>query len=241
MDADHPDNLRGLNNLILHSVDDISGEKNATSEIESLRRTMHLLTEDKINTIKSHSYVEASEILACAFPGTISGLSGNEVFLQRRAHMTLNVPAPPGGRENNRYLPSLSHFDSMSGISPYTVTLWVPIHDLDDDTGVWIIDQETSMEIMNAERRNGRVMGGDILAMNAPRMEKRVFARMTYGQGLVFSPFCLHGSVTNETERARICFNTRFQSRNLPLHLRTSDYFSCYDVPKAAVPAGITS
>lgn len=241
VDADHPDILHGLNKQILDTVRDISGGKNTAGEMDSLRLSMHNIPEDEINTIKLQPYIGASELLAQAFPSAVRNLSGKEIFLQRRAHMTLNLPAQPGGRKSDRYLPSLAHFDSMSGISPYTLSLWMPLHDLDDDTGVWIIDQEASMEILNAERKEGRVLGGDVLAMTAPGMEKRVFARMKYGQAVVFNPFCLHGSIPNETKRARICFNTRFQSRALPLHLRTSDYFTRFDVPETVETAGGTS
>ena len=124
----------------------------------------------------------------------------------------------------------MPHIMAMSGIAPHTITFWAPLHDVEDNTGLWIIDQHQSMDLLNKEKDTGRVMGENILDINSPGMRGHKFISMAFGEAIIFNPFCLHGSVLNMTKRSRISMTFRFQSRSEKLFLKGSEYFTPYDL-----------
>ena len=86
------------------------------------------------------------------------------------------------------------------------------------------------MDLLNKEKTAGRVMGENILDINSPGMRDHTFIQMVFGEAVIFNPFCLHGSVLNMTERSRICVNFRFQSQSERLFLKSSEFFTPYDL-----------
>ena len=44
-------------------------------------------------------------------------------------------------------------------MSPYTYVIWAPLHDLDDNGGVYYIDLDRSSQIMKEEEQTGVVNG----------------------------------------------------------------------------------
>ena len=153
-------------------------------------------------------------------PSLVETLCGKELFIQRRAHTIINVP----GSEHSK---QWTHYEMMSGISPFTYVIWAPLHDLEDDGGAYHIDQKTSLEVMKKEQEAGLVNGPIVLNM----MEKQKPARLKFGQVVVFNPFVLHGNVPFNSDLARIACNARFQSYNRPLLQKNSDYLKYYRLP----------
>ena len=43
----------------------------------------------------------------------------------------------------------------MSGISPYTFVLWAPLHDMDDEGGVYYYSKDKSFEVIKKEQKKG--------------------------------------------------------------------------------------
>ena len=173
---------------------------------------------EKINIDNLLSFsTEASEMMIKSCEDIVEELSGKEVFIQRRANTIFNLP----GEDQRRQWP---HYELMSGISPFTFVLWAPFHDLDDDGGVFYIDQSRSLEIIKKEHSLGLVNGPTILEMFYDQKP----TQLKYGEVIVFNPFILHGNVDFDSNLARIACSVRFQSINKPLLQRNTDFLKYY-------------
>ena len=93
-----------------------------------------------------------SEMMINSFPKLIQSLCGKDLFIQRRAHTTINVPGDDQAKQ-------VAHYEMISGISPHAYILWAPLHDLEDDGGAYHIDIKQSVKIMRKEERDGLVSG----------------------------------------------------------------------------------
>ena len=93
-----------------------------------------------------------SEMMINSCPNLIKNLCGKDLFIQRRAHTTINVPG-------NEHTKQWTHYEMISGISPFSYIFWAPLHDLDDDGGAYHIDLKTSLRIMKKEEKEGLVNG----------------------------------------------------------------------------------
>ena len=135
-------------------------------------------------------------------PKIIKDLCGKDLFIQRRAHTTINVPG-------NEHTKQWTHYEMISGISPFSYIFWAPLHDLDDDGGAYHIDLKTSLRIMKKEEQEGLVNGPRVLEM----MGSKKPPRLKFGQAIIFNPFVLHGNIPFQSRFARIACNVRFQSQ----------------------------
>ena len=214
-------------------LDGTSTQLGMPRDLEGIRRKLAGVSEAEVIKLRGIPLDGVLVAMLKAFKTSIAEISGNNLFVQRRPFLMFNVPNlnTENTEEDERHVPSMSHIDAMSGISPHTMILWAPLHDLDDDTGVWIIDQHRSMHLLNKEKTAGRVMGKNILDINSPDMRGHlVFAPLAFGEAVIFNGFCLHGSISNTTERSRVCVNFRFQSRDERLFLKSSEFFTPYDL-----------
>tara|TARA_B100000959_G_C14969919_1_gene619261 strand:- start:2236 stop:2715 length:480 start_codon:yes stop_codon:yes gene_type:complete len=153
-------------------------------------------------------------------PNLVEKLCGKELFIQRRAHTIINVPGEGQAKQ-------WTHYELMSGISPYTYVIWAPLHDLDDQGGVYYIKQDESLKVMKKEQKDGLVNGPTVLNM----MQNQKPTRLKFGQAIIFNPFILHGNIAFESNFARIACNVRFQSYRKPLLQKNSDYLKYYKLP----------
>ena len=190
-------------------------------KLEKLRMTMTSMSKSQINDLMVSllSFDQASEILVDSCKNIVSSLSENEIFLQRRANIIFNLP----GEDQRRQWP---HYELMSGVSPFTYIMWAPFHDLDDDGGVFYLDQNKSFEMIKEEHQRGIVNGPTIL--NKEYNEKP--PKLKYGEVIVFNPFILHGNINFKSNLARIACSVRFQSIKKPLLQKNTDYFKFYKV-----------
>jgi hypothetical protein len=195
-----------------------------------IRRKLCGLSEAEINGLGGIPDDEVLRTILKAFKNSIVEISGSNLFVQRSAFLTVNVSNKADAKGNRRRVPSVPHIEAMCGISPHTMSLWAPLHDIDDDTGIWLIDQHQSIDLLNKEKTVGRVMGENILDINSSGMRNLTFIRLVFGEAIIFNPFCLHGSVSNMTDLTRICVNLRFQSQSERLFLKSSEFFTPYDL-----------
>ena len=91
--------------------------------------------------IKLLSFTNLSEMMIKTCPAAIQSLCGKNLFIQRRAHTTINLPGKGQAKQ-------WAHYELMSGISPYSFVMWAPLHDLEDEGGVYYIDQKSSSKII---------------------------------------------------------------------------------------------
>ncbi len=187
--------------------------------INEVRKIMAKMSKAEINKamVNLLSFTNLSDMMIDSCPNLVKMLCGKELFIQRRAHTIINVP----GTEHSK---QWTHYEMMSGISPFTYVLWAPLHDLDDDGGAYHIDQKISVEVMKKEESSGLVNGPTVFNM----MENQKPPRLKFGEAVIFNPFVLHGNVPFNSEFARIACNVRFQSSTKPLLQKNTDYLKYY-------------
>ena len=213
------ENIQILEKLRDSFVDRINIPTESKENINVVRRALVKMSLAEINRLRINllKLTNISDMMIDLCSSLVETLCGKELFIQRRAHIIFNVP----GKEHLRIW---NHYELTSGISPFTYILWVPLHDLVDNGGVYLIDQKASIEIMKKEQADGLVNGPTILDM----MEKQKAVHLKFGQVVVFNPFVLHGNVSFNSEFSRIGYSVRFQSYNKPLLQKNSDYLKYY-------------
>ena len=207
--------FKKLRKSFIDKMDFSKGSKN----IDLVRKKMAKMSKAEINRsmIRLLKFTNLSEMIIISCPKLIKKLCGNELFIQRRAHTIINVPGKNQAKQ-------WTHYELMSGISPYTYVIWAPLHDLDDQGGVYYIEQDRSLKVMKKEQREGLVNGPTVLNM----MENQKPTRLKFGQAIIFNPFILHGNITFDSKFARIACNVRFQSCKKPLLQKNSDYLKYF-------------
>ena len=204
-------------------IERINISNGSEKNIDFVRKAMAKMSKAEINRsmIDILKFTNLSEMIINSFPKLIESLCGKELFIQRRATIIMNVP----GEGQARQWP---HYELMSGISPFTYVIWAPLHDLENQSGAYYINQKESLEVMKKEQAAGLVNGPTVLNM----MQNQKPTPLKFGQAIIFNPFVLHGNVTFNSKFARIAYSVRFQSNNKPLLQKNSDYLKYYRLPK---------
>tara|TARA_A100001011_G_C14097759_1_gene751411 strand:+ start:125 stop:841 length:717 start_codon:yes stop_codon:yes gene_type:complete len=210
--------FKDVRNSIFKRIKNVSN-----NDVNSVRKSISRMNNSEINdlTVKLAKSNKLSEMIINSSPKLIKKLCGKKLFIQRRAHTVIKLP----GKTKPRTLP---HYEMMSGISPYTYVIWAPMHDIaEHEGGIYYINIKKSSKIMKQEHRCGIVNGPKILNMKFD--EKPV--TMKFGQAIIFNPFVMHGNNPFKSKLARIAVNVRFQSLNMPLLQKNSDYLKYYEFP----------
>jgi len=204
-------------------IERINISNGSEKNIDFVRKAMAKMSKAEINRsmIDILKFTNLSEMIINSFPKLIESLCGKELFIQRRATIIMNVP----GEGQAKQWP---HYELMSGISPFTYVIWAPLHDLEDQSGAYYINQKESLKVMKKEQAAGLVNGPTVLNM----MQNQKPTPLKFGQAIIFNPFVLHGNVTFNSKFARIAYSVRFQSNNKPLLQKNSDYLKYYRLPK---------
>jgi|TARA_Y100000389_G_scaffold201281_2_gene243610 sporadic carbohydrate cluster 2OG-Fe(II) oxygenase len=212
-------NIHILKNLRNEFVERIYNDNKINKDISDARRMLAKMSKAEINKsmISLLSFANLSDMMIGACSDIVEELCGKDLFIQRRAHTVINVPGQGQAKQ-------WTHYELMSGISPFTYVIWVPLHDLDDNGGVYYMDLETSSKIMKEEELSGVVNGKRVLNL----IKNQKPTKLKFGEGIVFNPFVLHGNISFESEFARVACNVRFQSSNKPLLQKDSDYLKFF-------------
>ena len=208
--------FKKLRNAFIKKMKD---SNKSNKNFDELRKKMVDMSNIEINKtmVNLLSFSNASEMMINSCRGVIKSLCGKDLFIQRRANTIFNLP----GKDQRRQWP---HYEMMSGISPFTYVIWAPFHDLEDNGGVYYINQKKSYEIMKKEHKSGLVNGPTILNL----MHDQKPAPLKFGEVIVFNPFILHGNINFNSDYARIACSVRFQSIEKPLLQKNSDFFKYY-------------
>ena len=200
-------------------LEKMEGFNEKEKNIDLLRKKMVNMSKAEINKsmVNLLSFMDASEMMVNSCRDLVETLSGKELFIQRRANTIFNLP----GKNQRRQWP---HYELMSGISPFNYVLWAPFHDLEDNGGVFYINQKKSLEIIKKEHSEGLVNGPTILNM----MYDQKPEYLKFGEVIVFNPFILHGNINFDSGFARIACSVRFQSSKKPLLQKNSDFLKYY-------------
>jgi len=217
------ENMKAFIKLRDSFIEGINISNGSEKNIDFVRKAMAKMSKAEINRsmIDLLKFTNLSEMIINSCPKLVESLCGKELFIQRRATIIMNVP----GEGQAKQWP---HYELMSGISPFTYVIWAPLHDLEDQSGAYYINQKESLEVMKKEQAAGLVNGPTVLNM----MQNQKPTPLKFGQAIIFNPFVLHGNVTFNSKFARIAYSVRFQSNNKPLLQKNSDYLKYYRLPK---------
>ena len=214
------ENLKEFKKIRDSFVENINMSGIDKKNIEDVRKFLAKQSKAEINRV-TISFLNfnnnLSEMMINSFPALVEKLCGKELFIQRRAHTTINAPGDDKAKQ-------VAHYEMISGISPFTYILWTPLHDLEDDGGAYHIDLKTSLALMKKEEADGLVSGPEVLNF----MGNKKPPRLKFGQAIIFSPFVIHGNIPFNSKLARIACNVRFQSFNKPLLQKNTDYLKYY-------------
>ena len=208
-----------LNELKNSFIKNINISNNVKNDMNLARKKIAKMSKVEVNQcmIDLSKFNNLSETIINSCPKLVESLCGKELFIQRRATIVMNVP----GEGQAKQWP---HYELMSGISPFSFIIWIPLHDLEENSGVYYFDQKQSLEIMKKEQEKGIVNGPLVLDMMSDQKPEK----LNFGQAVVFNPFVLHGNIAFNSEFARIACTARFQSRDKPLLQKNSDYLKFY-------------
>jgi len=216
------ENMQIFEKLRDYFIAKINISNGSEKNIDVVRKALAKMSKAEINKsmINLLTFTNLSEMMINSCSKLVETLCGKELFIQRRAHTIINVPGEGQAKQ-------WTHYEMISGISPYSYVIWAPLHDLEDHGGVYYIDQKESSEIMKKEEASGLVNGPMVLNM----MQHQKPTRLKFGQAIIFNPFVLHGNVSFNSKFARIACNVRFQSYNEPLLQKNSDYLKYFRLP----------
>ena len=212
------DNLKYIEELRDNLLNRLQTDK-IIKNFNELRLILGEMDNKNVNQlmVKLLGFNEASILMLNACKDIVKNLCTDKIFLQRRANIILNLP----GEDQRHQWP---HYEMMSGISPFTFVLWAPLHDIDDESGLFYLDTEESLIYMKKEIENGLVNSPYIFE----QLKNRKPVKVNYGEVIVFNPFILHGNVPFNGEMARIACSIRVQSLEKPLMQRNTDFFKYY-------------
>ena len=213
------ENLNLFKKLRDNFVNKINVPNNSNNNIDKLRKLMASMDKAQINKsmIEILKFTELSEMMVNSFPELIKSLCGQDLFIQRRATVIMNVP----GKGQAKQWP---HYELMSGVSPFTYIIWAPLHDTEEMSGAFYIERDKSFKIMKKEEDTGLVNGPIALSM----MKDQKPISLKFGEGIIFNPFILHGNVSFESKLASIATTVRFQSSKKPLLQKNTEYLKFY-------------
>ena len=213
------ENIKLFDNLKLSLVQKLNISKK--TNLNDARKIIAKMTKAEVNKsmISLLKQSDLSEMMINSFPSLIKELCSDELFIQRRATIIMNLPGDGQAKQ-------WPHYELMSGISPFTYVIWAPLHDIEKNSGVYYLNLNKSLEIMQKEESEGLVNGPTVLNM----MHEVSPLPLKYGQAVIFNPFVLHGNIKFSSDLARIACTVRFQDSNKPLLQKNSDYLKYYKI-----------
>jgi len=101
------------------------------------------------------------------------------------------------------------HTDFFSGESLFQVNLWIPFVNVKKTQSMFIIDPINSYKILKKIKNNKKI---DFKVINSNYSKNLKWLKLKSGQGLIFSPNCLHGNVVNKENKTRVSINIRYKN-----------------------------
>ena len=213
------ENLENFIQLRKKFIKNLNINSNEDEDIDIVREKIAKMNKSEINKamVNLLKFNNLSEIIVNSFPKLIKQLCGEELLIQRRATVIMNVP----GKGQAKQWP---HYELMSGISPFTYVIWIPMHDLEENSGVYFVELKKSLELIKKEEAQGLVNGPTVLNM----MSNKKPEPLKFGEAIIFNPFVLHGNIQFKSNLARIAYNVRFQSIKKPILQKNTDYLKYF-------------
>jgi len=141
-----------------------------------------------------------------AAKNTIHALCGNELVMQKRPGISINLP-----KNNNDVLPI--HADTWNGVSPFELNIWIPFVNCFDSMCLYILEKDKYLK--KIENTKG------LLRLTSDQLFDALYDDLTwipikYGQILAFDQSLPHGYSLNKECVTHWSMNCRFKGLHTP-------------------------
>ena len=136
----------------------------------------------------------------------IYDLCGNELAMQKRIGMSLNLPGNAGDA-----LPI--HADTWNGVSPYELNIWIPLVDCKSSLSLYILERNR-YEYYKENKQGLFKLGSEELFKELE--QDLTFIEIEYGKILAFDQSLPHGYSLNQESNSHWSMNCRFKGLHTP-------------------------
>jgi sporadic carbohydrate cluster 2OG-Fe(II) oxygenase len=191
--------------------------KQNISSVMELRQKSSSLSDKIVNLIRKEYIDDLSFQSIDCFRDYIIPLFGNKLLSQKFPQIQINIPS-----NNSTITPP--HTEVMSGHSPYTYNFWIPLHKVEGNSGLYLVDLNKSINICDME------IQGKIKSRYDFLKEYLFFPEVDDGEALIFNGFIYHGSVSHKFKKSRFSIDLRLQSLDKPLFHKFNEYFKIIEI-----------
>ena len=101
------------------------------------------------------------------------------------------------------------HTDFFSGESQFQANLWFPMMNVSKTQSMFIINPKSSLKILEEIKSNVKT---DFDMLNKKYQKYFKWIDVKKGEGIIFSPNCLHGNILNTEKKTRVSINIRYKN-----------------------------
>ena len=166
---------------------------------------------DKINNLRLHLYREINSdkkfqnLIYKSSQKVIDNTVGNEIA-KSKANLSIQYP------KDDKSLLNM-HSDFFSGESLFQVNVWIPFVNVKKTKSMFIINPNTSLKILKKIKSSKKITFNEIYKKYKKNMK---WLNVKFGEGVIFSPNCLHGNVKNLEKTTRWSINIRYKNLYSP-------------------------
>ena len=179
-------------NLKIDNISDLHNHINY-EEINNLRVNFYNQINDKEEFTKEFLNLGLSHIYDAV---------GTELAGNKKVNFSIQLPKDESSTLG-------MHSDTFSGESEFQINLWVPLTNCQDSNSMFFFNPQFSQDVLNNIEKYEKTGIDTLLDSHKDQYE---FIKIEYGQGLIFTPTCLHGNTINETANTRVSFNCRYKN-----------------------------
>tara|TARA_B100002051_G_scaffold221936_1_gene216060 strand:- start:3299 stop:4108 length:810 start_codon:yes stop_codon:yes gene_type:complete len=202
--------LERMKNAIETSFREFLSSRN--KEHTTLINAHQIISHEESNDLRLYIMQKISEgtifqrYYYCAAKNIIHQLCGNELAMQKRPGLSVNLP-----NNHNDVLPI--HADTWNGVSPFELNIWIPFVDCSDSMCLYILKRE-KYEQRLADSRGLLKLTSDEL-FNELRKDL-TWIPIQYGKILAFDQSLPHGYSLNIEKHSHWSMNCRFKGLHTP-------------------------
>jgi len=101
------------------------------------------------------------------------------------------------------------HTDFFSGESIFQANLWVPFMSVKKTQSMFIVNPSNSIKILKKIKNDKKI---DFQKIEKKYQKLMRWINLNEGEGMIFTPNCLHGNVVNKERESRISINIRYKN-----------------------------
>ena len=185
------------------------------NNINEFRKFALELDDSSLNQIRKLYLKNFSIKIIKAFSKSISSVFGKNLLIQKYPQIQVHV----GFKNSTKTFP---HSEIMSAHSPFTFNIWLPFHQIEDNSGIFLIKDNLSVKLCDNEIKNNIKDREKLLSKHF------FFPKLKFGQALILNAFVYHGSIYHRNKKARISVDARFQISGKPMFEKYNDFFESF-------------